>query len=85
MKLVLNKIFGIKNAPETGLSHAMNRKDIRPAPVDPTLEAASREVAVQIAAKAAEIKTISDDIVSMTNALLDQYRSRDYHEKNPPQ
>lgn len=46
------------------------KKPVKPAPVDPTLDSVAKETSERIQEKAREIKTLSDDIVSMTDGLL---------------
>lgn len=50
--------------------------DIRPAPVDPTLEAAARETAARIHRTAQKINSLSLEITTMTDDLLSQFKAR---------
>jgi len=53
-----------------------DRSQIRPAPVDPTLEAAYRETSARIKEKAQEINKLSTDIIQMTDSLVAQFKGK---------
>jgi len=54
---------------------ALDKTDVRPAPVDPTLEAAAIETSMRIRERAKQIDVLSQEILGMTDGLLLQLKA----------
>lgn len=71
----LDRVLGRKAQPQPLKASQVDLNTVRPAPIDFTLDSAAQETSERIIEKAREIRSLSDEIVQMTNGLLSRFEA----------